>query len=174
MAVQSWFERVQQLLEEMKGIDFGYPLGTNTAFAPQPSRMVDATLAAVGLRSDARLREFYSSCDGLSMPDVHVGYFIKPLAKLLATRPDSEPGELIGQFTGKVLSLGSTGGGGLFVLRLPEHDVLYLPPGPLHNGVYDGSEGQIKRLAPDFASFLGLLLADIEAFVKDKPHHFLA
>lgn len=173
MALRSWFQQAQQFLEELKGIDFGYPLGTNTFLAPQPSRMVEETLAAVGLRSDAPFVEFYSRCDGLSLPDVHVGYFIKPLAKLLADRPDSEPSELIGPFAGKVLSLGSTGGGGLFVLHFPEKDVLYLPPGPLHNGVYDGSEGHVKRLAPDFPSFLSLLLADIEAFVKDKPHHYL-
>jgi hypothetical protein len=173
MALQSWFQQAQQLLEELKAIDFGYPLGTNAFRAPQPPGMVEETLAAVSLRGDAPLMEFYSRCDGLSLPDVQVGYFIKPLAKLLVNRPDSEPSELIGPFAGKVLPVGSTGGGGLFVLRFPEKDVLYVPPGPLHNGVYDGSERHVKRLAPDFPSFLSLLLADIEAFVKDKSHSYL-
>lgn len=172
MAAQSWLKHVRHLLMEMKVIDFGYPLGTNTVLSPQPSGKVDETLAIIGL-SSAPWREFYSCCDGLCLPDVHVGYFVKPLATLLVSRRDSDPSELAGLVNARVLTFGSTGGGGLFVLRLPGEDVLYLPPGPLHNGVYDSSNGQVSVLAPDFPTFLDVLLKDIEAFVRSKPHHFL-
>lgn len=173
MDVQSCVRQAKHLLEEMERIDFGYPLGANVVLAPQTSRTAKEPLAFVAARIDSALMDFYSYCDGISAPDVHVGYFLKPLAKLLVTRPDSEPSELIGPIAGSVVSFGSTGGGGIFALRLTEKDVLYLPPGPLRHSIYDGTLGQVKRLAPDFSSFLCLLVADIQAFVKNRRHHYL-
>jgi hypothetical protein len=173
MSARSWLQRVQGLLDELKGIDFGYPLGVNSILAPPTPGALDERLVSAGLESIGPVREFYSCCDGISLPDVHIGYFIKPSAKLPASRPDSEPNTITGPIAGKVVTIGSTGGGDLFALRLPESDVLYLPPGPLRDGTYDDSGANVRRLAPDFCAFLELLLGDIEAFVKDESHHFI-
>ena len=174
MTVQWWLKRAQQLLDEMNDIDFGYPFGANLIRPPKPSGVVQETLVAIGLQSDTPLGEFYSHCDGISLPDVHSGYFIEPLARVAMSLPDISPNEITGPFAGKALAFGSTGGGGHFVLRLAENDVLYLPPGALHNGVYDGAQSKVKYLAPDFHAFLRLLLEDIKAFVGGMPHRFLA
>lgn len=164
---------MQQLLAEMKTIDFGYPLGDNVVASPQDPVIVKERLAAIGGDAVAAFQSFYACCDGLSLPDVRNGYFIQSIAKLGVSRPDSDPNEVIGEFAGAVLAFGSMGNGGLFVVRRIESDVLYLPPGPLHDGVYDGRQTQVKRLAPDLNTFLGLLLDDVKAFVRDTPHQYI-
>lgn len=164
---------MKHLLAEMKAIDFGYPLGDNVVASPQDPVIAKERLAAIGGDAVAAFQSFYACCDGLSLPDVRNGYFIKSIAKLGVSRPDSDPKEVIGEFAGAVLAFGSMGNGGLFVVRRIESDVLYLPPGPLHDGVYDGRQTQVKRLAPDLNTFLGLLLDDVKAFVRDTPHQYI-
>ncbi len=166
--------RLNQLIAEMNAIDFGYPLGDNVVAVPQDPVFVEERLATIGGDAVAAFFDFYRCCDGLSLPDIHNGYFIKAIAKLGMSRPDSDPTQVMGDYAGAVLAFGSTGNGGLFVVRRIESDVLYLPPGPLHDGVYDGRQTQVKRLAPDLNSFLGLLLDDVEAFVRDTPHQYIA
>ncbi len=120
------------------------------------------------------LRALYACCDGVSLPDVHVGYFVKSVTNLGVVNRSSEPLELAGSFAGKVLSIGSTGGGGLFVLRRLSGEVLHLAPGPLHNGVYNGFRGKVKRVSASLFGFLDCLMADLKAFVEaDTSHSFI-
>lgn len=117
------------------------------------------------------LAQLYSQCDGVSLPDIHSGYFVHPLQRLGLSHPKSEPTKVTGQFTGDVDVFGSTGNGGLFVLRKGINDVLYLPPGAFYDGLYDGTQSKVKRVATDFPSFLEHFLTDVSAFVNDTPGH---
>jgi hypothetical protein len=174
MTAELWVSAVKRLIDELYRVELGYPLGTNAIFEPQSRTIVDGTLRSVGLDSVASMTEFYSCCDGISLPDVHVGYFLKSLSQLANARTKSEPTHIAGQLGGNVRTFGSTGGGGLFVIRKAEWDILYLPPGPLRDGVYDNTRPRARILAPSFSVFLDLVLADIAAFVKGIPSHRFA
>jgi len=171
MMFQDWCSSVNQLVSRLYEIDFGFPLGENKVAPPQLSRIVEEVFDHPSLRPFGVLWDYYAHCDGFSLPDVHVGYFIKPVSKLIVVDPESEPTEILGPFAGKVLVIGSTGGGGLFAIRSNVLDVLYLPPGPLHSGVYDGTQTSARVLASDFTSFLDTVKEDLRAFVEDTPKH---
>jgi hypothetical protein len=167
--MSAWVKAVQDLLVQLSGLDFGYPLGANDLFPPQEAKVVEQALRVA--EAGDELGVFYASCDGVSLPDVHVGYFIKSVRKLRVVDTLSEPLTITGEFAGAVVSFGSTGGGGLFVLRRVTGDVLHLAPGPLENGIYDGKRGKVKRISGTFFGFLDSLKADIQAFVENRARH---
>jgi hypothetical protein len=169
--INAWVRSVQDYLSRLKDLDLGYPLDTNEVLAPQQPNVVEHGLRAAQANHLEELKTFYTSCDGVSLPDVHVGYFIKSITRLGIVDPFSEPSEITGEFAGKVLSFGSTGGGGLFVLKRGTGDVLHLAPGPLEDGVYDGTRGKVKSISRSFFDFLDNLGADIQAFVENRTRH---
>lgn len=169
--IETWVRSVQELLYRLKDLDFGYPLGPNELLPPQDTDTVENGLLLAQASNLSNLKEFYSNCDGVVLPDIHVGYFIKSVTKLGIVDPSSEPFEVSGRFTGTVLCFGSTGGGGLFVLRKITYEVLHFAPGPLDNGMYDGDRGRVKLVAPTFDGFLDCLAADIRAFVNNETCH---
>jgi hypothetical protein len=172
--ISVWIKNVQDLVGRLKGLDFGYPLGINDIFPPQGANVIDKGLKDAGAWDFDELRTFYGNCDGISLPDVHVGYFIKSITKLCVMDTSSEPVKITGEFAGDVVSFGSTGGGGLFVLSKVSGDVLHLAPGPLDNGIYDGNRGRVKQISGSFFEFLERLNADIQAFVEnDAGHRFI-
>lgn len=171
MEIGAWKQAVNRLLAELPNIDFGYPLGVNRLLPPRKQSDVELALRRAGLFEVDSVREFYLNCDGLSLPDIHVGYFIKSADSLPDSAPESEPNTLLGRFAGSAMTLGSTGGGELFVIQPPSNRILLLPLGPLHCGVYDGNETGVRQIAVTFERFLGLLLEDIRAFVEDHPNH---
>ena len=71
-----WARELQVLLAELADLDFGYPLDTNEVLAPQLSPP----------KVPAGLEDLYGVCDGVSMPDVYVGYFLDSAARNLSTR----------------------------------------------------------------------------------------
>jgi hypothetical protein len=161
--------RLDSILHELTAIDFGYPLGENTIIPPRLGA-TDA-LAKTGLTKVRGLLDLYSACDGISMPDVHTGYFIKPLRKVLEYDPASEPRTVLLETEIQVLPIGSTGGGDLFVVERESGRVLILPPGPLHEGRYDGRHTKVRVIAEDISRFLDRLLDDAAAFVRDERGH---
>ena len=169
--INAWIRNVQDLLGRLKDLDFGYPLGANDVLAPQQSSVVEHGLRVAHACDFEDLRAFYTNCDGVSLPDVHVGYFIKSVTKLGIVDLSSEPVEIKGEFAGKALSFDSTGGGGLFVLRRLSRDVLHLASCPLDNGICDGSRGRVKYISASFFGFLDCLMADIQAFVENQRSH---
>lgn len=70
-----------------------------------------------------------------------------------------------------VLSLGSTGGGSLFVTERQGGRVLHLPPGPIHEGRFDGRRTIVRVVAEDISHFFDLVIDDAEAFVRDEQGH---
>src|SRR5262245_50128178 len=85
--IEAQLIQLQNLLEKLKEIDFGYPIGTNVIKPPSRDLETRDGLHGVGVLQD-QLFEFYSSCDGISMPDVHAGYFLKSLDELRGDRSD--------------------------------------------------------------------------------------
>ena len=169
--INKWIRNVQDQLSRLDVLHLGFPVGANEILAIQPSIVVEHGLTVAQANDLEELEAFYAICDGVSLPDVHIGYFIKSITKLGIVDPFSEPVEITGDFAGKVLSFGSTGGGGLFVLRRKTGDVLHLAPGPLNDGVYDGTRGKLKRISGSFFGFLDILSADLQAFVENHTEH---
>jgi hypothetical protein len=149
-------------------IDFGYPLGENIIRSAEGRKY---SISELGTSCAKWLVPLYSVCDGLSFPDVHVGYFIKPLERVLSFDRSSEPDRVILDREIAVVPIGSTGGGALFVVDCEHGSVLLLPPGPLHDGRYDGTRAMIKVVAESVPRFLEALLDDVRAFVKNKIAH---
>ncbi|WZO98751.1 hypothetical protein EP7_000339 [Isosphaeraceae bacterium EP7] len=169
MSITQKIRRLATILDELATIDFGYPLGENTISPPRPGTI--ALLAEAGLSGVGGLADLYSACDGISMPDVHTGYFIKPLPGVLNYDPSSEPLAILLEAEIPVVPLGSTGGGGLFMAERQGGRVLHLPPGPLHSGCYDGRQANVRVVAEDIYHFLDLVIDDAEAFVRDDQRH---
>ncbi|MFI4876399.1 MAG: hypothetical protein ACIALR_13700 [Blastopirellula sp. JB062] len=171
MNIQSWGSAVKRLLAELQEIDFGNPLGENVLLDPQSSDEVQRHLERIGMQDGSQLAEFYSYCDGVSWPDVHVGYFVSPIARLTETR-DGDPVAISGgPNEGAVQLIGSDGAGRLFVMRKQEKDVLVLPPGEIVDGKYDDSDERAIWVAVDLKTFLQLLNDDLKAIVLDTPDH---
>jgi hypothetical protein len=171
MRAESWLSRMGDLLAQLRTQDFGYPVGPNVILPPQPESIVQQSLLESGLERASSIRDFYLCCDGLSLPDVHNGYFIKQVTSLPVAEAESEPQELQGPISGRILVVGSTGGGGLFACHRRTIAVFYLPPGPLHLGVYDSGRAGVRQVAADWDSFLDVLLGDVEAFVTNRQDH---
>lgn len=169
MSITGKLRRLDSILRELAAIDFGYPLGENTVTPPIPAA-ADALVEA-GLDRIRWLSDLYSACDGISMPDINNGYFIKPLHKVLKYDLASEPKTVLLDTEISVLSLGSTGGGSLFVVEREIGRVLLLPPGPLHEGHYDGRHTKAGVVAEDISLFLDRLIDDAAAFVREEHGH---
>lgn len=173
MTIAEKLLRLATILDELAAIDLGYPQGENTILPPSAGAV--ALLAEAGLAGIEGLTDLYTACNGVSMPDVHNGYFIKPLRRVLKCAPSSEPSTILLEDAIAVLPLGSTGGGSLFVAEREGGRVLHLPPGPLHEGRYDGRHINVRVVAESIPSFLDLLINDAEAFVHgDQGHRYLA
>jgi hypothetical protein len=65
-------------LKAMAAHNFGYPIGTNEVRHPCPT-------------IPTQLFAFYQCCDGLSLPDVHIGYFIDLAERVITAQRRGEP-----------------------------------------------------------------------------------
>lgn len=175
MLIEDSIAELRRLRDELMGIDFGYPLGKNEVPLPGKVKISSAALDRItGEAAREQLASLYAQCDGFSFPDVHVGYFLKPTAKLESYDRASEPDTLLLEGVHEVLPLGSTGGGSLFVLDGQAGSVLLLPPGPLHDGQYDANCLEVREVATSIEQFIEKLTSDVRAFVKDTEHSYLA
>lgn len=168
--VKSWISETHGLLAQLGQLDLGFPQGDNVV-RPAPSlEALDLLVAQAYIERSSPLVAFLQECNGLSFPDVHVGYFIHSVEQMLHGFRSGEPRQVSGNEPLTVLVFGSDGGGGRFALQVQGGcAVFYLPVGAVRDGVFDGKHTAIRRLAPDFPEFLRLLLADLRAFVEDRP-----
>jgi hypothetical protein len=170
MDVRGWISEARGLLAQLSRIDLGFPQGDNMVRPAPGAEALDLLIDQAGFDRSSSLVAFLRECDGLSLSDVHVGYFIHSVEQILQGFRSGEPRQVSGVDPLTILVFGSDGGGGRFALQAVEGDaVLYLPVGAVRDRVFDGSRTAIRTLAPDFPSFLRLLLADLRAFVEDKP-----
>ncbi|MCW8129705.1 MAG: hypothetical protein KIS92_04900 [Planctomycetota bacterium] len=169
MEMQSWLTKVHRHLEELQSLDLGFPLGRNIIRPPQSKKIIEDVLLSVA--AHASLFPFYECCDGINLPDVHVGYFLHTVNGLLPKKERNEPAILGGEFGGAINIIGSTGGGGYFVMRKQQGDVFYLPTGPVVNEIYDASSTKVRSVGSNMHDFLDALQRDISAFIIGKPDH---
>lgn len=156
-------------LEALREIDLGYPQGENVIHPATDPAALAEFVARAGLEPRSPLVALYRVCAGVSLPDVHVGYFVHAPGLVLRGLEGGEPTRLTGPYARDVLVFGTDGGGGRFALGAGgEGEVLHLGEGAVHDAVFDGVYGRVKTLAPDPNAFLARMLADVEAFVYDE------
>jgi hypothetical protein len=163
------FVRVNTLLSELRTVELGFSLGDNVVFPAQPARKVEEVLKELGVHHLPDIYEFYCLCDGISWPDIHNGYFIKPVDTLVESHPESEPIAICGHYSESVLTIGSSGGGDLFVLGRESRDVLLLPPGLLISGLYTDTDRRIRKCASNYGDFFRACANDLAAFIRGTP-----
>lgn len=169
MDILTWRTRMEAVLEELRDIDLGYPQDENVLGAAGDPAALAEFVSRAGLDPRAPLVNFYRACSGVSLPDVHVGYFIHEPGLVLRGLEGGEPRRLTGPYAREVLVFGTDGGGGRFALGADgDGEVLYLGEGAVHDAVFDGEYGQVQTLAPDLNTFLQRLLEDVEAFVDGE------
>jgi hypothetical protein len=173
MAIKNLVMELRDLCERLTHIDFEYPLGQNIVLPPTSADLLYATVDRIKNRNARdQLIALYSECDGFSLPDVHVGYFVKMRSLLDSYDRSSEPDTVLLQSPISVMSFGSTGGGDLFVLDCDDGNVMLLPPGTLLSGQYDGRGKHVRDLAPDIEAFIERLTSDVRAFVSSGVHEY--
>lgn len=161
-AAEASVRRIEELLGELAAQDFGYPLGKNEVRSPPE--------AVKGL--PAALVPLYKICNGLSMPDVHVGYFIDSADRVASARERGEPTLTTDAPHTSIHVFGSDGGGGRFAIRLNDGAIYYLPSGgAVRDGVFDDCGQGSERVAETLNEFLCRLSDDVAAFVHEKEGH---
>ena len=113
MDMLSWRARMEDALEELRATDLGYPQGENTLRpAADPASLAELASRA-GLDAGSPLLALYRACAEVSLPDVHVGYFLHAPDLVLRGLERGEPRRLTGPHAREVLVFGTDGGGGL-------------------------------------------------------------
>lgn len=163
-----WATEMRSLLAELQEQDFGYPLGVND---------LRAGAAAGAAALPPQLRDLYRSLDGISLPDVHVGYFLDQAQRVRSAADRGEPTVVDGSSEMPIAVFGSDGGGGRFALALMDGAVTYLPSsGEVRTGRYIPCAGApVRRVAASVDDFAVRLKADVAAFVRgDDDHEYMA
>lgn len=168
--IAEWKTGIRAQLDQLSIVfeeRFGYLFDEDANFV----RDADQEFRAGGDKSvfPPALASFYSEVGEVSLPDIHNGYFIHPAERLPVAADWGLPTRVDVGSVGHVSTFGSDGGGGLFCLAHGSEAVYYLPPGQIVEGVYGGGLGRPKRIAPDFATFLRLLLDAVRQFVATGP-----
>jgi hypothetical protein len=160
---------MEAAVEALRESDLGYPLSENVLGPPaDPGLLADLTSRA-RLDPLSPLVSLYRVCASVSLPDVHVGYFIHEPSLVLKGLERGEPRRITGPLARDVVVFGTDGGGGRFALGAGgEGAVLYLGEGAVHDAVFDGVHGTVRVLSPDLTAFRDRLLADVEAFVSGR------
>lgn len=164
---QDWVRAVRETLAELNSQDLGYPLGVNG---------VRERAAGHHAALPLQLKALYEAFDGVSLPDVHIGYFIDPAARVVSATERGEPIFVDGAQQIAIHVFGSDGGGGRFALGVDDGAVYYLPSsGAVRKGKFqEDRAAPVRRVAGSVSSFLDRLKADIEAFVRgDSGHEYM-
>ena len=155
---ERWAATVRAALSELTPEMFSYPIGVNELRPPAPHPVVVPGLEPL-----------YEVCDGLSAPDVHVGYFLAPAERVLKVSEKGGPTRIRGE---RITVFGSDGGGNMFALSHKNGHVLYLPvEGGIEDGLYLERPGVRSRVVGrTLLEFLERVAVDIRAFLAHPPH----
>lgn len=162
--LHAWAREVRELLAELGKLDFGYEFSTNELRPPASSIRPEVPV---------ELHAMYRVFDGLSMPDVHNGYFIDSAAGALAAAEHGEPTRLSGSPHHRIHVFGADGGGGRFALSTGDGTVFYLPEdGGVEDSTYvEDDFVRARRIAGGVTEFLHILKRDLRAFVEQREGH---
>lgn len=160
-----WHQSMRELLAQMMDVfeaRMGYPHGRNL--------VVEAGGDLVGEEASLvlpePLLEFYRHIKEVSLPDVHVGYFVHPLEKVVAGLDGRVPVRIEGRDSREVVTFGSDGGGVLFALGRDQGAPVYLiPTGLVQNGAYIDNESRVQIVAPTLPTFLDKVREMLHFFV---------
>lgn len=162
--IKEWIKAVRSTLANLASQDFGYPLGVNEV--RERSAVPHAGLPL-------KLEALYGAFDGVSLPNVHVGYFIDPASRVVSAAERGEPTLVEGDRPITIHVFGSDGGGGRFALGMNDGAVYYLPSsGAVEDGKFlESPTARVCQVATSVSGFLERLRMDIEAFVRDDIEH---
>lgn len=171
MEIRQWLQDVEAQLQRLHKLRELY--SENKIHPPDNCRFIDILSAVFEESVPATILDFYTSCGGIDLGDIHNGYWIFPIPFLLGGIRDSFPTKVAGpNGTYNILVFGKDTGGNYLASRLGDsEEVLYLPTGDVTDFVFDGVSTPVVHLADDFYEFLLRLLEDIKADVNDIPDH---
>lgn len=170
MNIDNWKHSLELLLEKLYEIDFGYPLGENKIIQRNFSCDVSEAMKTYGIDIPL-LEEFYLMSDGISLPDIQNGYFLKSLSDFIEGIQGKEPISISGEIKGQILVLGSTGSGQKIVFFKKDKSILLLENELVKHEIFYATNKSIKVIAISFEEFLNKLLQDVDAFVNDIQDH---
>jgi hypothetical protein len=158
-----WANLVRELLAELASQQSDYPFGTNELREPSPNH---ADLPG-------ELQPLYAVFDGMSLPDVHIGYFIDSAERVASASKRGEPVVVEGRQSIPIQVFGSDGGGDRFALGTVDGAVYFLPAsGAVRNGKFiEDDVVTVRRISGSVIGFLERLGSDIEAFVHGREGH---
>lgn len=166
MEINTWLQEIGIQLELLEKIDLGYPKIENEILPVATPELLDAISETFSAKLPEQFAQFYRNCGGLSLRNIHNGYFIVPLHIILKSAELSLPVKISGKNSGNVIPFGSTMGGEMFALRADTGQVVFIPEGLVENGVYYEKDDEIKVIANDFYGFLDRLMTDVKAFIN--------
>jgi hypothetical protein len=173
MNYNKWMEDLSVVVADLSGINLGYPQGENIVRRKTREKVIKIPSAYELTATD--LAEFYNCCDGVSLPDVQNGYFIKSLSDLIEGFEKSEPRRLQGSMSNEIIVFGSTGGGNRFVQLQPNGMIVKLGNGFVKDRLFHATIESATIISQNFDDFLELLLGDVRAFVSaDEAHLYIA
>lgn len=149
-----------RLIESSSAELEGYEVGSN-GLVPAPG----PRSSAAQTRWDV-LDALYQVIDEVSLPGVHIGYWIHPAKWLSEAEERLHPTSVVAAgMTRKVVTFGSDGGGGLFAFALDSGEILHLHPSEIRDGTRL-AETAPREVAPDLDAFLRKLLDVVDELVE--------
>ncbi|MBL0886357.1 hypothetical protein [Myceligenerans indicum] len=112
------------------------------------------------------LDALYQVIDEVCLPGVHIGYWIHPAEWLSEAEDRRYPTSVVAEgMTREVVTFGSDGGGGLFVLALDCGEILHVYSTETGNETRS-VEPVLRQVAPDLDAFLRKLLDVVDELVE--------
>jgi hypothetical protein len=147
----------------------------NHLFAPENTQLINQYSKMTGFEIPSQIKDFYQFCGGLKLRNVHNSYFIYRLSFVLNTPKDYLPLRIDTEHGHRILPFGDNIGGEYFAISVDDGDkILYLQEALIDNGVYYSWPDSIYTVAPDFYTFLELIIEDTKAELRnDKTWKFM-
>lgn len=153
LGMKAELERLINAIAKFEMVDAGYPKEPHVIGRKSDPLLAQRIAADLGIPGSADFVTLYTESDGISIPDVNVGYRIYTLEKILTI--NSMPSEPNSFDKRRIVVLGSDGGGGRFALTLDNGQIYYLPmAGVSPDRVYLGQPRMVASSVSGLVEFL--------------------
>ena len=143
---------------------FGYPIDAGSNYVAEAGEMARSESEVLLPQA---LEAFYANIGEVSLPDVHIGYFVHPAIAIAESEARALPLRIqAGEIQAEIATFGSDGGGGLFAINRDSGIVYYLPGGNIEANVYKGGLDAPRVVASGLGGFLDALLFRVETFAN--------